>query len=158
MFLTAGTASGKTPAPTLVLFLSIDQGRAEYLERFRPVLEGGLLLLLERGVVFTETHHAHANTITAPGHASLSTGRFPSHTGIVGNDWYDRGEKREVYCIEDRDSPVLTDSGTRPEALGRSPRRLEGTSFGDWQKRYARDSKVYSVSGKDRSAVLMGRN
>ncbi len=156
IFLAAGTASGKTTAPTLVLFLSIDQGRAEYLERFRPVLEGGLLLLLERGVVFTETHHAHANTITAPGHASLSTGRFPSHTGIVGNDWYDRGEKREVYCIEDCDSPVLTDSGTRPEALGRSPRRLEGTSFGDWQKRYARDSKVYSVAGKDRSAVLMG--
>jgi hypothetical protein len=139
-----------------VLFLSIDQGRAEYLERFRPVLDGGLLFLLERGVIFSETHHAHATTITAPGHASLSTGRFPSHTGIVGNDWYDRREKREVYCIEDSRAPVLSASGNRSASLGRSPRRLEGTAFGDWQKGDSRDSKVYSIAGKDRSSVLMG--
>jgi predicted AlkP superfamily pyrophosphatase or phosphodiesterase len=133
----------------------MDQGRAEYLERFRPVLEGGLLFLLERGVVFTETHHAHAVTVTAPGHASLSTGRFPSHSGIVGNDWYDRSEKREVYCIEDDDAPVLVPSGTRPASLGRSPRRLVGTTLGDWMKEHERDSKVFSIAGKDRSAVLM---
>jgi predicted AlkP superfamily pyrophosphatase or phosphodiesterase len=142
-----------------VVFLSIDQGRAEYLERFRPALEGGLLLLLERGVVFAETHHAHAGTITAPGHASLSTGRFPSHSGIVGNDWFDRDEKREVYCVEDRKSPVLAVGDRkvrRPEFLGRSPRRLRATGLGDWMKRRSRASKVFSASGKDRSAVLMG--
>src|SRR5262245_58126887 len=121
--LVATAASGETGRPTLVLFLSMDQGRAEYLERFRPVLEGGLLFLLEHGAVFKETHHAHAITVTAPGHASLSTGRFPSHNGIVGNEWYDRSEKREVYCIEDDDAPVLVPSGTRPASLGRSPRR-----------------------------------
>ncbi|HJS73909.1 MAG TPA: alkaline phosphatase family protein [Vicinamibacteria bacterium] len=153
--LAAAAVSGETERPKLVLFLSIDQGRAEYLARFRPVLEGGLLFLLERGVVFTETHHAHANTITAPGHASLSTGRFPSHTGIVGNDWYDRSEGREVYCIEDSDAPVLVPSGTRPASLGRSPRRLVGTTLGDWLKEHERASKVFSIAGKDRSAVLM---
>jgi hypothetical protein len=155
----AGAVSAQTAPPKLVVFLSIDQGRAEYLERFRPALEGGLLLLLERGVIFTETHHAHATTVTAPGHASLSTGRFPSHSGVVGNDWYDRSEKREVYCVEDRDSPVLTvgDGGTgRPKFLGRSPRRLRGSALGDWMKRRSRASKVYSAGGKDRSAVLMG--
>jgi len=157
--LRAGAVSAQTAPPKLVVFLSIDQGRAEYLERFRPALEGGLALLLERGVIFTETHHAHATTITAPGHASLSTGRFPSHSGIVGNDWYDRSEKREVYCVEDRDSPVLTVAGRgtgRPKFLGRSPRRLRGSALGDWMKRRSRASKVYSAGGKDRSAVLMG--
>ncbi len=156
VFLAAGTVSGETARPRLVLFLSIDQGRAEYFERFRPVFEGGLQLLLERGVVFTETHHAHAGTITAPGHASLSTGRFPAHSGIVGNDWYDRREKRWVYCIEDADSPVLADSGMRPAALGRSPRRMGATTLGDWLKRHSRESKVFSVAGKDRTSVLMG--
>lgn len=154
-----GSVSAQTPPPKLVVFMSIDQGRAEYLERFRPVLEGGLLLLLERGVVFTETHHAHAGTVTAPGHASLSTGRFPSHSGIVGNHWFDRGENREVYCVEDRESPVLSleeDEPKRPKALGRSPRRLLGTALGDWMKRRSRASKVYSAAGKDRAAVLMG--
>jgi len=155
----AGAVSGETAPPKLVVFLSIDQGRAEYMERFHPALEGGLLLLLERGVIFTETHHAHATTVTAPGHASLSTGRFPSHSGIVGNDWYERGEKREVYCIEDRESPVLAvgeGGGRRPEFLGRSPRRLRGTALGDWMKRRSRASKVYSAAGKDRASVLMG--
>lgn len=157
--LAAGVVSAQTARPKLVVFLSIDQGRAEYLERFRPALEGGLLFLLERGVIFTETHHAHANTSTAPGHASLSTGRFPSHSGIVGNDWYDRDEKREVYCVEDADSPVLPvgdSTARRPEFLGRSPRRLRGTALGDWMKRRFHASKVYSAAGKDRSAVLMG--
>ena len=155
----AGAAFAQPAPPKLVLFLSIDQGRAEYLERFRPALEGGLLLLLERGVTFTETHHAHANTSTGPGHASLSTGRFPSHSGIVGNDWYERGEKRGVYCVEDRESRVLSvgdQKVRRPESLGRSPRRLRGTALGDWMKRRSGDSRVYSASGKDRSAVLMG--
>jgi hypothetical protein len=142
-----------------VVFLSIDQGRAEYLERFRPVLEGGLLLLLERGVVFEQTHHAHAVTVTAPGHASLSTGLFPSHSGIVGNDWFDRREKREVYCVEDRSSPLLQVPGVDARhlvALGRSPGRLEGTGLGDWMKRSSRRSRVYSAAGKDRAAVLLG--
>ncbi|MGH9391457.1 MAG: alkaline phosphatase family protein, partial [Vicinamibacteria bacterium] len=67
--------------------------------------------------------------------------------------------KRGVYCVEDRDSPVLAveDGGARrPEFLGRSPRRLRGTALGDWMKRRSRRSKVYSAAGKDRTAVLMG--
>ncbi len=155
----AGAASAQTTPPRLVVYLIIDQGRAEYLERFRPALEGGLLYLLERGVNFTEAHHAHAVTVTAPGHASLSTGRFPTHSGIVGNDWYDRDEKRSVYCIEDRNSPLLAigDRAMRlPESLGRSPKRLRGNALGDWMKRRSRASKVYSIAGKDRASVLMG--
>ncbi|MGH9337430.1 MAG: alkaline phosphatase family protein, partial [Vicinamibacteria bacterium] len=149
----------ESPPPTLVLFLSIDQCRADYLERFRPVLEGGLLRLLEQGAVFADTHHDHAVTITAPGHAALSTGLFPSHSGIVGNDWFDRSEKREVYCVEDREAPILLArerSGPRPASLGRSPRNLLGEGIGDWMKRNSSRSKVYAVAGKDRSAVLMG--
>jgi predicted AlkP superfamily pyrophosphatase or phosphodiesterase len=158
LLLGAGAVSAQTAPPKLVLFLSMDQGRAEYLERFRPALEGGLLFLLERGVVFRNTHHAHAGTVTAPGHASLSTARYPSRSGIVGNDWYERVEKRKVYCVEDRDSPVLSvgDRTRRPDSLGRSPHRLRGTALGDWMKRHFRTSKVYSAAGKDRSSVLMG--
>jgi hypothetical protein len=153
------SAASAEPHPRLVVFLAIDQGRAEYLERFRPALEGGLRLLLERGLVFTETHHAHAITVTAPGHASLSTGRYPAHTGIVGNEWFERGENREVYCVEDREFPVLPVLGRESrwaDVLGRSPRRLRGTALGDWMKKKVGDSRVYSVAGKDRSSVLMG--
>jgi predicted AlkP superfamily pyrophosphatase or phosphodiesterase len=159
VFLAFLDASARPAPPRLVVFLSIDQGCAQYLDRFRPVLRGGLLFLLERGVIFKETHHAHANTVTAPGHTSLSTGLFPSRSGIVGNDWYDRDEGRWVYAVEDRRSPLLSIAGREakvPEVLGRSPRRLQGTSLGDWMKGLFRKAKVYSLGGKDRSAVLMG--
>lgn len=158
MLLVAEAASAEENGrPKLVLFLSIDQGRAEYLERFRPVLRGGLGRLLDESVVFADTHQDHAVTVTSPGHASLATGLYPSHSGIVSNDWYDRGEKRNVYSVEDRDAPILPVAGAREQSTaGRSPKRLLGTTLGDWLKESSPESKVYSISGKDRSAILLG--
>jgi predicted AlkP superfamily pyrophosphatase or phosphodiesterase len=140
------------PLPRLLLFLTLDQARADYFVRFRPALEGGLARILELGVVFTDAHQLHAVTSTAPGHASLSTGLYPRNSGIVGNEWFDRSEDREVYCLEDADSPMIPPGS----GGGRSPRRLLGTGLGDWMKARWREAKVYSIGGKDRSAALMG--
>ena len=97
----AGTGHALEPRPRLLLLLTIDQGRGDYLERFAPVLTGGLARIVDEGVVFTDAHQFHAATVTGAGHASLSTGRHPAQSGMVGNNWYDRGEKRRVYCVED---------------------------------------------------------
>jgi hypothetical protein len=158
LFLTAAalraSVSAETAPPSWCSFI-LDQGRAEYLERFRPALGGGLLFLLERGVIFTATHHAHAVTVTAPGHASLSTGRFPSRSGIVGNEWYDRDEKRDVYCVEDRESPLsrLGPRNGRPEFLDARrgvcglARRPDGSAF----------ARRRSTAAGDRAAVPAAR-
>jgi predicted AlkP superfamily pyrophosphatase or phosphodiesterase len=138
--------------PRLVLFLIIDQARADYFTRFRPALEGGLASILGPAVVFTDAHQRHAITATAPGHASLSTGLYPRHSGIVGNDWFDRSENREVYCLEDPGSPVIPPGSGE----GRSPRRLLGTGLGDWMKARWPETRVFSIGGKDRSSALMG--
>lgn len=129
-------------APRLVLFLVIDQARADYLERFRPLLTGGLGRLLEESVVFTDAHHDHSYTATAPGHATLSTGRYPAHHGVVANYWYDRKLRQEVYSVMDDDDDKRTSE------------RLLASSFGDWLKAAAPAAKVFAVSGKDRAAVL----
>ena len=154
---------GKEPTkPRLILLLTIDQARGEYLERFRPVLTGGLSSLLSEGVVFTNAHHNHATTTTGPGHASLSTGLYPSHSGIVDNSWFERRNKQHVYCVEDNSSPLLeldlrTGRTSRgPASKGRSPINLLDTGFGDWLKAAYPNARVYSIGGKDRSAVLMG--
>ncbi|HYP18356.1 MAG TPA: alkaline phosphatase family protein, partial [Opitutus sp.] len=56
--------------PALVLVISIDQFRADYLTRFRPhFVADGFNLLLERGANFTDCHYRHALTKTGPGHA-----------------------------------------------------------------------------------------
>src|SRR5205085_10036705 len=39
---------------------------------------------------FTNANYRHATTFTGPGHASIGTGRTPSESGIVGNNWLER--------------------------------------------------------------------
>jgi predicted AlkP superfamily pyrophosphatase or phosphodiesterase len=128
-------------APKLVLFLVVDQVRADYLTRFRPLFEHGFARLLEESAVFTDNHQAHARTETAAGHATLSTGTFPSSHGVVGNYWWDRATRQDVYSAED------------PE-VGRSARNLKRPTLGDLFKRSWPESKVFGIGGKDRSAIL----
>ncbi len=136
----AGCGSEPPPdgTPRLILFIVVDQGRYDYLERFRPLLTSGLGRLLEESVVFTGAHHDHAITTTAPGHATLSTGRYPSHSGIVNNWWYDRAKKERVAAV-----------GSPP-----SPKALLVPTLGDWLKATYSRSKVFAAGGKDRGAIL----
>jgi predicted AlkP superfamily pyrophosphatase or phosphodiesterase len=137
--------------PRLVLVLAIDQMRFDYLTRFAPLYTRGLRMLLDRGAVFTNAKYRHAATETGPGHSVILTGRHPSHSGIVGNDWYDPYLEKPVNVVED---PVH-----RPvEGTGRnaSPVNLIGFTVGDLLKASVPGSRVVAVSLKDRSAILMG--
>jgi predicted AlkP superfamily pyrophosphatase or phosphodiesterase len=127
--------------PRLVLFVVVDQMRADYLDRFGPLFTGGLARLNAESVRFSETYHDHATTETAPGHATLATGLYPSHHGVIANWWFDRAEGDFVYGVSD------------PED-GRSPRNLDATTLGSWIKAADPASKVFAASGKDRAAIL----
>ena len=61
--------------------------------------KGGFHYLWEKGVVFSDAHHAHANTETIVGHATLATGAHPSIHGMVENTWFDRETNRLSYNI-----------------------------------------------------------
>src|SRR5262245_38142957 len=81
------TPSASQPKPVLVL--SIDQMRSDYMTRYAPLYTGGLKTLLDRGAFFTQAKYRHSATETGPGHSVILTGRHPSHSGIVANEWYD---------------------------------------------------------------------
>lgn len=138
--------------PKLVVVLVVDQMRADYLERFDSLLDRGFRRLSEHGTRFTDAHHQHAFTATAPGHATLMTGVFPATHGIVGNEFFDRAAHRTVYAIEDTTVQLI--GGVSGE--GRSPALLLRTTVADWLREQSPQSKVISVAGKDRVAVLMG--
>ena len=140
---TRGGVRPKLPGVKLVLFITVDQFADTYIDRFKDRFSGGLKRLLETGVVYRKVLHANAMTATCPGHASLSTGTFPAKHGIVGNHWYDRERGHGMYCIHD-------------DKYGASPALLKRTGFPDWLKSTFSSSQVYSVSGKDRAAVMMG--
>ena len=81
--------------------LSIDQMRYDYLTRFASLYKGGLKMLLDGGAVFSEAKYRHASTETGPGHSVILSGRHPSHSGIVANDWYDSYLKKFINVVDD---------------------------------------------------------
>ena len=142
----ATSAASKQPIspPSLILLITVDQFRGDYLDRFGSQLHGGLARLA-RGAWFTNAHHDHAITETAPGHATLLSGRFPRSTGIMANR----------VGVEDEASPLIGEPG----APGASPRRFRGTTLVDWLKAKDPQSRALSVSMKDRGAILpVGRS
>ena len=101
--------------PRLVVLISIDQFRADYLTRFEDLYlparsgskVGGFRYLMQEGAWYTDAYHDHLALLTGPGHAVLLTGAPPCLTGIVGNEWYDRDARAVRYCVEDADSPLV---------------------------------------------------
>ncbi len=71
--------------PKLIVLITIDQMRADYLDKWSSQFTGGLARLTKNGAVFTNAFQDHANSETAPGHATLLSGREPYRTGIVFN-------------------------------------------------------------------------
>lgn len=138
--LPAATSAQRAAEPIrLVVHLTIDQARPEYLERWGGEFTGGLARLLAGGVVFARGEQDHAATETAPGHATLLSGRWPAHTGILTND---RG-------VPDPLAPLLEAAGP-----GASPRAFRGTTLYDWMRAADPETRALSISYKDRGAIL----
>ncbi|MFT4031874.1 MAG: alkaline phosphatase family protein [Siphonobacter sp.] len=140
--------------PKLVVGIVVDQMRYDFLFRYASKYsKGGFKRLLGEGYNCAYTHYNYMPTITAPGHTSIYTGSIPAIHGIVGNEWFDRGLGREVYCTED--STVVASGGTGSPAGKMSPKNVLATTITD-QLRIATNfkSRVIGVSQKDRGAII----
>lgn len=155
--------------PRLILQITVDQLRGDLPTRYYDRLgEGGFRYLWEMGVVYRNAHHAHANTETIVGHATLATGAHPSGHGMVGNLWFDRETGFTTYNVEDPGYRLLTEGAdvdddteidpTQRAARsdGRSPAAILVTTFSDeLRSNTGGNAKVIGVSVKDRGAISM---
>jgi len=137
--------------PKLVVVIVIDQSTPAIINKYNHLFIGGYKWLLDHGIKFENAYHEHGITSTAPGHFAITTGKYPGIGGIIGNEWFDRYLKRGWYCVEDSLSTNLTDFSN-----GRSYKNINSTGVGDWVKNKYETSKVVSISGKDRSAIILG--
>ena len=158
----AGQGRGAAPAANnrarLVVLIVVDQFRYDYLTRFGDLFTSrGLGRLVRDGASWTEANYDHVPTQTAPGHATLMTGAWPSETGIIANEWFDVGIEKRITSVTDDDTMMLEG---RPGQKGKSPRRLLCSTLGDELRLANNDrSKVIGISVKDRSAILpVGRH
>jgi predicted AlkP superfamily pyrophosphatase or phosphodiesterase len=133
------------PKPDLIVFITVDQMRADYFQRFDRQLTGGLRLLMDSGAFFLDGYQDHAITETAPGHSATMSGRFPVHTGITMNSLGVNGVP-DAAVIGSSDPPA-------------SPVRFRGTTLTDWLTAANPSTRFLSVSRKDRGAILpIGRS
>jgi hypothetical protein len=135
----AAAGPAPKPGPDLVVLIAVDQMRGDYLDRYRAEWRGGFRRLLQTSAWYPNGQQDHALTETAPGHSTMLSGRNPGHMGIVNNE----------LGVPDTTTRLLEVSGT-----GASPRRVIGTEFFDWLRASDSNSRVLSVSRKDRGAIL----
>ncbi|MFQ5502807.1 MAG: alkaline phosphatase family protein [Phycisphaerae bacterium] len=152
----AAAAEPDSKEVRLVVLVVVDQLRADQVTRFERYFgEDGFRLLMRRGAHFVNAHFSYGSSATAPGHATIATGRIPRGHGIVGNKWDFNAARPPEYAVDDARYPIIP-ATTDPRGAGRSPHHLIGPTLGDQLKVSDARSRVLSVALKDRAAIFLG--
>lgn len=146
---------GAIASPRLVVILSADQLRGDYLDRYGFQWKYGLRRLLDNGAWFVNAAYPYARTVTCGGHATIGTGTYPWKHGLVNNAWWDRATRSETTCTADRTTPAVS-YGAAPSKAADSARFLMIPTFADeLRAQSGHPVKVVSLSMKARSAIMM---
>jgi len=105
IFAIAGAhAQSPVDVPKLVVTITVDQLRGDYLQYFSPTFgERGFKRLLNEGLVYHQMQYDFPNVNQASAVATLYTGTYPYTHNITGNKKYDFESKRELPIIYDKD-------------------------------------------------------
>jgi len=151
--------AAQTPAaakPKLIVMISVDQMRADYIDRFQHQWTRGLKRLISDGAWFRQADFPYYNTVTCAGHASISTGAIPAVHGMVLNQWWEANNSRIVSCTDD-DAQKLVSYGGPATGVGMSASNVMTPTLADELRMQGTAApRVVSISLKGRSAVTMG--
>lgn len=90
-------------APKLVIGLTIDQLRTDYMEAFSSLYgEKGFKRLKKEGRIYNNAEYPFNDVDRASAIATLYTGTSPFLNGIVAETWMDPATLRPVQCVDDR--------------------------------------------------------
>ena len=127
-------------APRLVVSITIDQLRTDYLEAFSPLYSNeGFKRLLSQGLVFSNASYPYSPIDRASAIATVMAGVTPSYHSIVGGQWLDRESLLPVNCTGEKQTPDLLTTSTITDELKVA---TEGKA------------KVYSVAPSMDAAIL----
>jgi predicted AlkP superfamily pyrophosphatase or phosphodiesterase len=143
--------------PKLVVLIVVDQMRGDYVDKFQAQWTGGLKRLVEEGAWFRDAAYPYAATETCVGHATVSTGAFPSTHGMVANAWWDRKEQKMVTCTADPDPNAknIGYAGATPKGAD-TAWRMAVPSFAEELKfQTSGTTRIVTFSLKARAAITM---
>ncbi|WP_321426027.1 alkaline phosphatase family protein [uncultured Bacteroides sp.] len=96
-------AQPQPTTPKLVVGLTVDQLRTDYIEAFSALYgEKGFKRLWKDGRVYRNAEFNFANPDKASSLASIYTGTVPTVNGITGESWLDISTLRVKSCVDDR--------------------------------------------------------
>lgn len=146
----AGTMAQTTAVPRLVVGITIDQLRSDYLQAFYPLYgEGGFKMLMEKGQVYSNVQYPFSPIDRASAIASVVTGTVPYNHGIISEEWMSRTELHAVYCVDDKSYKGVETNDYS------SPKNLLVSTIGDELKAATKGKAfVYSVAPYREAAVL----
>lgn len=106
-------------SPKLVVGLTIDQLRTDYLEAFSSLYgEKGFKRLWKEGRVFCNAQYTFNNVDRASAIAAIYSGTTPSMNGIIANRWMDISTLRSVNSVDDTAfMGYYTDENSSPAQL-----------------------------------------
>ena len=137
-------------APKLVVCITIDQLRGDYLEYFKGSFgERGFKRLMNEGVMYKHVQFEFSNIDQASSFATIFTGSNPCYHSITGKNRYDFDKELERSCIYDAH---YLGNYTH---LNLSPKNLLSSTIGDELKLASKGaSQVFSIAPEPESAIL----
>jgi len=137
-------------APKLVVCITIDQLRGDYLEYFKGFFgENGFKRLMNESVMYKHIQFEFPTIDQASAFATIFTGSNPCYHSISGKMRYDFDKDREQSCLYD---PAFLGNYTH---LNFSPKNLLSSTIGDELKYASKGvSKVYAIAPEAECAIL----
>ena len=137
-------------APKLVVCITVDQLRGDYIEYFYNTFgENGFKRLMNDGLVYQNIRFEFSNIDQASSFATLFTGANPALNGISSNKTYDFSKSKEVSILFDAS---YLGNYTKDNY---SPKNLLSSTIGDELKIASKGrSDVYAIAPDAESAIL----
>lgn len=132
-------------APRLVVNITIDQLRTDYLEAFAPLYGAdGFKRLLTQGLVYENASYPFSTIDRASAISSVITGVTPYYHSIIAERWLNKESLRPVNCTDD----------TKQAGLD-SPSQLQVSTLGD-ELKVSTDgqAKIFAIAPNKDAAIL----
>lgn len=148
----ATNAQNVKPSPRLVVNITIERLRTDYMEAFLPNCgNNGFKKLIREGIMYPNAQYPFAPTDKASSIAAVITGTSPSNNGITGTQWLNKATLIPTGCTDDDNCNGLL---THEKA---SPKNIATTTIND-ELKISTDGKavVYSIATDRDAAIIAG--
>ncbi len=143
-------AQSDNAVPRLVVGITIDHLRTDFLNAFSPLYgTNGFNKLLKEGQVYSNVQYPYVGIDRASAIATIATGSTPYNHGIIAEEWLDRSSLTEKFCVDDQNF-----QGVETQDCSSAKNLLVSTIGDELKVATAGQCLVYSVAPTREAAIL----